>query len=120
MMDRTTRTLAVTCGLAFPLLAGQARAQSLYTSITIFGDSLSDPGNIPKFLGINYPPPPYYQNQFSNGTIYAKYLDGLFGIATPIQDYAIGGAKTGVGNIGGLPGNPKIGLPNAGIDGELT
>ena len=78
------------------------------------------PGNIPKLIGINYPPPPYFENQFSNGPVYAKYLDGLLGISTPLDDFAIGGAKTGVGNIGGLPGNPSIGLPNSGIDGEIT
>src|SRR5271155_5129371 len=41
-------------------------------------------------------------------------------IWTPLQDYAIGGAETGAGNIGGLQGNPSIGLPNAGINGEIT
>jgi outer membrane lipase/esterase len=120
MGDGTKRLSAAACGLSVALLAGAAAAQSQYSSITVFGDSLSDPGNIPKFFGFNYPGPPYYENQFSNGPIYAKYLDGLFGISTPLQDYAIGGAKTGVGNIGGLPGNPTIGLPNAGIDGELS
>lgn len=120
MIMGTNRRLAAACGLSIALLAGSAAAQSLYSSVTIFGDSLSDPGNIPKFFGFNYPPAPYYKNQFSNGPIYAYYLDGLLGISTPFQDYAIGGAKTGAGNIGGLPGNPKIGLPNAGIDGELT
>jgi outer membrane lipase/esterase len=120
MTEGTKRLMAAACGLSIALLAGAASAQSLYSSVTIFGDSLSDPGNIPKFFGLNYPPPPYYNNQFSNGPIYAYYIDGLLGINTPFQDYAIGGAKTGVGNIGGLPGNPKIGLPNAGIDGELT
>lgn len=106
--------------LSLSLFVPAAQAQSQYSSITIFGDSLSDPGNIPVFFGIAYPPPPYYQNQFSNGPIYAKYLDSLFGISAPVNDFAIGGAMTGAGNIGGLPGNPSIGLPNAGIDGEIT
>jgi outer membrane lipase/esterase len=99
---------------------GPASAQQQYSSITIFGDSLSDPGNIPKLIGIDYPAPPYFEHQFSNGPVYAKYLNGLFGISTPLQDFAIGGAKTGAGNIGGLPGNPSIGLPNSGIDGQIT
>lgn len=118
-MNRKRIAAALLCGAA--LVAGaEAKAQSLYSSLTVFGDSLSDPGNIPKFFGLNYPPAPYFENQFSNGPIYAKSLGGLIGIETPLTDYAIGGAMTGSGNIGGLPGNPKIGLPNAGIDGELT
>jgi outer membrane lipase/esterase len=95
-------------------------AQNQYSSIVIFGDSLSDPGNIPKLIGINYPPPPYFENQFTNGPVYAKYLNGIFGISGPLQDFAIGGAESGTANIGGLPGNPSIGLPNAGIEGEIT
>jgi phospholipase/lecithinase/hemolysin len=113
------RVLAV-MGLLVGLAAGRASAQNQFSSIVVFGDSLSDPGNLPKLLNINYPPPPYFENQFSNGPVYAKYLNDLFGIGAPLQDYAIGGAMTGVGNISGLPGNPSIGLPNSGIDGEIT
>src|SRR5271167_1487246 len=93
---------ALAVALSTSFISGMASAQNQYSGIVIFGDSLSDPGNIPKFLGIDYPPPPYFENQFSNGPVYAKYLDSLFGISTPLQDYAIGGAKSGVGNIGGL------------------
>jgi outer membrane lipase/esterase len=119
MSFKTVSASILALGLSSIVLAGMGQAQSLYSSITIFGDSLSDTGNIPKLIGLNYPPPPYFQNQFSNGPVYANYLNGLFGISTPLNDLAIGGAKTGIGNVGGLPGNPAIGLPNAGMDGEL-
>ena len=112
--------LAAAC-LFLGLWAGQAAAQNQFSSITIFGDSLSDPGNIPKFFfGLNVPPPPYYKNEFSNGPIYAYYLGGEFGISAPFTDDAIGGAGAGAINIGGLPGNPLVGLPNAGVNGEIT
>lgn len=115
------RNFLATSSLCLVLCASQAAAQNQYTSITIFGDSLSDPGNIPKFFfGIDVPPPPYYKNEFSNGPIYAYYLGGEFGISVPFTDYAIGGAFTGTQNFGGLPGNPLVGLPNAGMDGEIT
>jgi outer membrane lipase/esterase len=114
------RQTALALSLSTCLAGGIASAQNQYSGIVIFGDSLSDPGNIPKFLGIDYPPAPYFENQFSNGPVYAKYLDSLFGISAPLQDYAIGGAKSGVGNIAGIPGNPSIGLPNAGMDGEIS
>ncbi len=120
MRAKAIRQTALALALSTSFISGIAAAQNQYSGIVIFGDSLSDPGNIPKFFGFDYPPPPYFENQFSNGPVYAKYLDGLFGISTPLVDYAIGGAQTGVGNIGGLPGNPTIGLPNAGMDGEIT
>jgi outer membrane lipase/esterase len=120
MRTKAIRQTALAVALSTSFISGMASAQNQYSGIVIFGDSLSDPGNIPKFLGIDYPAPPYFENQFSNGPVYAKYLDSLFGISTPLQDYAIGGAKSGVGNIGGLPGNPSIGLPNAGINGEIS
>ncbi len=120
MNMNTRRRLTAALGLSATLIGGQVSAQSQYASITVFGDSLSDTGNIPRFFGLNLPAPPYYQFQFSNGPVYPNYLNGLFGISTPLQDYAIGGAKTATGNVGGLPGNPSIGLPNAGIDGEIT
>jgi outer membrane lipase/esterase len=120
MRPKAIRQTALALTLSTSLVSGIAVAQNQYSGIVIFGDSLSDPGNIPKFFGLDYPPAPYFQNQFSNGPVYAKYLDALFGISTPLQDYAIGGAETGVGNIGGLPGNAAIGLPNAGINGEIT
>src|ERR1700733_6786807 len=119
MLSKATCQIVLALSLCTCLTGGMASAQSQYSGIVIFGDSLSDPGNIPKFFGLDYPPAPYFQNQFSNGPVYAKYLDALFGISTPLQDYAIGGAETGVGNIGGLPGNAAIGLPNAGINGEI-
>ncbi len=119
MNFKSVSAAVLAIGVSSLALVGHARAQSLYSSITIFGDSLSDPGNIPKLIGLDYPPPPYFENQFSNGPVYAKYLNTLFGINAPLNDYAIGGAKTGAGNVGGLPGNPSIGLPNAGMDGEL-
>jgi len=120
MRTKAIRQTALALALSVPLTSGMAAAQSQYSGIVIFGDSLSDPGNIPKFFGINYPAPPYFENQFSNGPVYAKYLDSLLGIGAPLQDYAIGGAETGTGNIGGLKGNPSIGLPNAGINGEIS
>lgn len=120
MRCKAIRQTALALVLSTYLFSGIAAAQDQYSGIVVFGDSLSDPGNIPRFFGLNYPPAPYFENQFSDGPVYAKYLDGLFGISTPLQDFAIGGAGTGSNNIGGLPGNPSIGLPNGGMDGEIT
>jgi len=99
------RAIIAGAGLSLAMLSGVAQAQQ-FSNIVVFGDSLSDNGNIPKlFGGLNVPAPPYYMNRFSNGPVYAEYLNGLLHVpAGNFSDYAIGGAQAGSGNIGGLPG----------------
>ena len=77
-----------------------AAAASPFSSLVIFGDSLSDVGNTSQAsIGI-YPGPYYYQARFSNGPIYAEALStGLgFGPLTRStadgNDFAYGGAQT--------------------------
>ena len=79
----------------------------------VFGDSLSDGGN----SGIvsraatggafTYPPPPYYNGQYSNGPVAVEYLWNLYNPSKPFAlkpslsggtNYAIGGATTGTEN----------------------
>ena len=99
-------------GVSLAVLSGAAQAASQFSNIVVFGDSLSDNGNIPKLFGINLPAPPYYMNRFSNGPVYAEYLNGTLGVpAGNFTDYAIGGAQAGAGNIAGLP--------NAGVVQEI-
>ena len=72
-----------------------------------FGDSLTDNGNLPKYLGIDYPAPPYYKNHFSNGPVWLEYLPGLTGLSfSPGNDYAAGGAFADTGSLAGpaVPG----------------
>lgn len=62
----------------------------------VFGDSLSDAGNIPALTGIPFPPPPYADGRFSNGPVYAERLPPLLGIPfDPSANFAVGGALTG-------------------------
>jgi phospholipase/lecithinase/hemolysin len=80
-----------------------------FSSLVIFGDSLSDVGNITQAtLGI-YPGPYYYQGRFSNGPVYSEALSvGLgFGPIKPStaggNDFAYGGAQTsGTGGFDGI------------------
>lgn len=60
----------------------------------IFGDSLSDIGNLFQINGRTYPAdPPYFQGRFSNGRVWVEYLAEQFGIAPEhITNYARGGA----------------------------
>jgi len=55
---------------ALCLMALPAAAQDV-ADVVVFGDSLSDPGNIPLLTGgLDFPPsPPYAGNRFSNGPV---------------------------------------------------
>jgi hypothetical protein len=62
---------------------------NLITRMVIFGDSLSDPGNLKQRLKI-FPASPYWIGRFSNGPNWADLLGRSTGIA--VQNHAFGGA----------------------------
>ncbi|MGA7806692.1 SGNH/GDSL hydrolase family protein, partial [Bradyrhizobium sp.] len=66
---------------------------SSFSSVIVYGDSLSDNGNLYSLIG--YPPPPYYDGRFSNGPVAAEQLATNLG--APLYDFAVGGATSGVG-----------------------
>jgi phospholipase/lecithinase/hemolysin len=80
------------------LLPLKATAAS-FSQIYVFGDSLSDDGNVFNALGNTFPPPPYFQGRFSNGPIWVEQLAPLLEL-TPNSDtsFAFGGATTGTDN----------------------
>ncbi|HYI63547.1 MAG TPA: autotransporter domain-containing protein [Allosphingosinicella sp.] len=81
--------------------ATPASAQRV-TRIVAFGDSYADDGNLFELLGI--PRPAVYPNgRFSDGTNFVDTMSLLLG--APVDNFAIGGAFTGTGNING-PGIP--------------
>ncbi len=80
----------------------------------IFGDSLSDTGNLFLALGQEEPPsPPYFQGRFSNGPVLPEWIAERLGFAAPLpalaggSNYAFAGAQTG-------PGTLANGVPNLG------
>lgn len=90
------------------LLALPAAAQDV-GNVVVFGDSLSDPGNIPGLSGgVNFPPsPPYVGNRFSNGPVYSELLPGRFGgTFDPSLNFATGGALTGQDNLNSNRASP--------------
>ena len=72
-----------------------ARADS-FSAVFVYGDSLSDNGNVHSAIGL--PPPPYYNGRFSNGPVAVEQLAAQ--LVAPLFDFAWGGATTGVGNGG--------------------
>jgi MYXO-CTERM domain-containing protein len=73
-----------------------------FNDIVVYGDSLSDNGNVFKvtsMLGIPTPPsPPYFEGRFSNGPVAVENVASYFGV--PLLDFAYGGATTGIGDEG--------------------
>lgn len=82
-------------------LATPADAQRV-NRIVAFGDSYADDGNLFELLGIA-PPASYPRGRFSNGTNFVDTMGQRLNVS--IQNFAIGGAFTGTGNING-PGIP--------------
>lgn len=92
---------AAAVSLAALVAATPASAQRV-TRIVAFGDSYADDGNLFQLLGI--PRPAVYANgRFSNGTNFVDTMSLL--LNAPVDNFAIGGAFTGNGNING-PGIP--------------
>lgn len=102
-------TLAVAC----PAMAQQtANAGALFTGVTVFGDSITDSGNIPKVTG-NFdetPSPPYFNGRFSNGPVFVELFPTAVGVKPGgVRNFAIGGATFGDTTISALTGdNPPI------------
>ena len=59
------------------------------TRVIVFGDSLSDTGNLKRRLKM-VPRPPYWVGRFANGPVWTDYLEVTAGLA--MQNHARGGA----------------------------
>jgi len=101
--------------VALLVLSGWALAAS-YNGVVVYGDSLSDNGNLYDLLGKLYPPPPYYHGRFSNGPVAIEYMASHYSV--PLSDFAWGGATSGVGDEADLGTQTRLGL--LGLPGMLT
>ncbi|MGA9069236.1 MAG: SGNH/GDSL hydrolase family protein [Terracidiphilus sp.] len=110
-----SRRITLSAALALALLAFSSVAQaSSYSSVFVFGDSLSDNGNL--YNAIVYPPSPYYDGRFSNGPVAVEQLSAMLGV--PLVDFAYGGATTGVGNY--IDGGSQTSFGSYGLPGMLA
>ncbi|HEY1225109.1 MAG TPA: autotransporter domain-containing protein [Brevundimonas sp.] len=101
-MSRLLRTaaaaaLTLAAGMA---IAGAASAQT-YNRLVVFGDSLSDNGNLFAVSGGTQPPAAfYYQGRFSNGPVFTELLGfnaGRYAAGASVTgsiNYAFGGSRT--------------------------
>ena len=118
---RTAAAAALTLA-AGAALAGAANAQS-YSRLVVFGDSLSDNGNLFLFTGGTQPPAPFYfQGRFSTGPVFVELLGfnlGRFAAGDSNAgsiNYAFGGART---DLSGAPPGMRTQL-NAYLGGGGT
>jgi phospholipase/lecithinase/hemolysin len=107
------RLLSVTVIVAAALASLPAHAGP-FTNLFVFGDSLSDTGNLKILSPSDYPPPssgPYYDGRFSDGPVWVETLAADLGLAASTSPYfagtggtnfAIAGARTG--STGSPPG----------------
>src|SRR6476659_8447225 len=71
-----------------------------FSNLVVFGDSLSDVGNIAQAPFINTPGPYYWNGRFSNGPVYAETLATGLGLPALVNsasggnDFAYGGGQT--------------------------
>ncbi|HEX8984428.1 MAG TPA: SGNH/GDSL hydrolase family protein [Bryobacteraceae bacterium] len=87
--------------LALMAILGTPAAATPFTSVIVYGDSLSDNGNL--FALAGQPAAPYWNGRVSNGPVAVEYLAASLGV--PLRDFAWAGATTGIGNEldGGTP-----------------
>jgi thermolabile hemolysin len=94
------------------MTASQSSNFNRFNQVYIFGDSLSDPGNLFSITAGTAPSnPPYPQKRFSNGLVWSEYFTSKFGLnpmpfthPSPSGDginFAVGGATTGKTNVNG-------------------
>ncbi|HEY9649735.1 MAG TPA: SGNH/GDSL hydrolase family protein [Coleofasciculaceae cyanobacterium] len=109
------KTILTTGLCLFSCLLPLKATAATFSQMFVFGDSLSDTGNVFNLtsaaLGVGIPPTPYFQGRFSNGDNWIDYLAEDFGLnpipvttlvpsAFPTQgiNFAFGGATTGEAN----------------------
>jgi phospholipase/lecithinase/hemolysin len=88
-----------------------------FSGLYVFGDSISDSGNVFSQTGGLVPPSPPYAARFSNGPVWVEYLAPYLGLpVNPANNFAFGGATTGTVNT--LPVASIFNLP--GLQQEVT
>jgi len=104
------RRSAVAAAIAFvSLCAVPAAKASLYDSIFVFGDSLSDSGNVFTVTdllvpGSGIPPAPYFDGRFTNGPNYVDRLAQKLGLSA--EALLRGGTNLAIGGATASPTGP--------------
>ena len=102
VISRLARWTLLAILLASVFGASPAANAQKFRRLIVFGDSLSDNGNL--FAITGFPPAPYYfMGRFSNGPVWVEDLAQRLDV--PLDDFAYGGANTDATDINGpFPG----------------
>jgi phospholipase/lecithinase/hemolysin len=91
-----------------------------YDQIVIFGDSLSDTGNLSKALGGVFPPFPYFNGRLSNGPLWIDQLAPKLGFKSEqVLNFAFAGATTGRLNVGEVLAGVQLPIKLPGLLDEV-
>ncbi|CAG8526228.1 12161_t:CDS:2 [Acaulospora morrowiae] len=91
-------------------LALTTSAEIEFESFVVFGDGLSDTGNVYKLTKHEFPPsPPYYKGRFSNGKIWVDYFVEEHKVK--LYDYAYGNAPSDNTLVQTFTGPKKVIVP---------
>jgi phospholipase/lecithinase/hemolysin len=96
--------------LPIALVVSTPAIAQAYTRLYVFGDSLSDTGNVFRVTGNLFPPsPPYFEGRFADGPIWVEYLAAQLGLPSDrTQNFAFGSATSGNTNTAPIPGLPGL------------
>src|SRR5215831_15529088 len=118
--QRSALTGLVALGLVASVNWTQAKPTP-FSHLWVFGDSLSDTGNLFRLSGGADPLPPCFEGRFCNGPLWVEHLaDYLDMPQVSEENFAVGGATTGTFNSNnGLSNKIYPGLQNE-IDSFLA
>jgi phospholipase/lecithinase/hemolysin len=88
---------------------GNTLGDRSFNQLVIFGDSLSDTGNLSTALGGLFPPPPFFNGRLSNGPLWLEFLAPELGISN-IANFSFAGSTSGRTNIASLTAGRDLGL----------
>ncbi|MDX1811048.1 MAG: SGNH/GDSL hydrolase family protein [Gammaproteobacteria bacterium] len=87
-----------------------------YNDVYVFGDSLSDTGNVAAYYGVDLPSPPYFQNRVTNGRVAVEALAHKFGLKAAPSLYFLGSEH---GTNYAAAGASAIGLGEGDLGGQI-
>ena len=127
---RVLRALAGGVGLALAIAssATSASAAPTYSGSYIFGDSLSDRGNVAEYLGYNFANPPSYHDSFTNGDVAVQIMAQRLGFNADPSLWLTGGTDAHglsltVGPnyaVGGTTANAAGGVAGANLPNQIA
>ncbi len=106
------------------ILATAAFAGSSFSSIIVFGDSVSDTGRLFRLTHGGFPPrTAYFEGRQSNGRVWVEYLADRLNVECKLKDYAVVGALSGPSTsvpTGNVWSDTFPGLDGTSLRGQLA